>query len=216
MIAVILKGISYLEKYDRDANLSKKINYKSSLDNYNKYIFNDLKNNGYTVDVFLYTYNSEMNNELLQDYNPVCYKFVDFDNSLNRHRAQAFNNVNSIKMFYDYVNKNNILYDYVIFTRFDLTFTLEITKFNFDKSLLNIGNTGDVDNNGICCDLIISSQKLLDVYSQCSLQVYNKNIKHLHAVYKYLITLISDKDINFMFKRYVKRSIPYIINLEKI
>lgn len=208
--AVILKGISYMEQYDRGGKIGiKYVNYKDYLENNKKYIFDDLKNNNHEVDIFLYTYNSIMNDEILKDYNPTCYEFIEYNDNLDRNKAQPLNNINSINMFYKYADDNNIKYDFVIFTRFDLKFSYGITKFGFKQGKLNIGNTNDVENKGICCDLIISSQELLEQYKKCSEQVYKGKIKHLHVIYEYLKNNMNHDDIIFLFKRYENNKLPY-------
>jgi len=69
-IALLLFGISYKENYQHFSGRKMKIDYKNSLENYNKFIFEYYKKLGYEIDVFISTNKHKNINNLIKDYKP--------------------------------------------------------------------------------------------------------------------------------------------------
>ena len=81
-LAFVLYGHHYLENkpFESHEILRKnkcKINYQNSLSNYKEKIFNYFNNQGYSIDIFIATYDSKLKDELLKDYKPVNYIFKE-------------------------------------------------------------------------------------------------------------------------------------------
>ena len=139
-IALILFGISYFDKYYNNDGNYYKIDYRYSIENYKEYIYKHfIKNEDDNIDVFLSTYHSEMDIELIKDYKPVKHIFLNYDNNANtrslKRRAKNKNITHAIELFNNYENKNN--YDLCIITRFDLFFKIKFENTNLDIKKFN-------------------------------------------------------------------------------
>ena len=70
-ISIILRGISYLENYLHKYNLNLyTIDFRDTFSSFEKNIIEQYLKKGYEVDIFILTYNSKYNKELLELYNP--------------------------------------------------------------------------------------------------------------------------------------------------
>lgn len=214
-VALLLRGISYMKKYIRIGgdNIEKYIDYRITYDSIKTNIIQQLQSSGYDVDIFISTYNSELNEQLLSDYKPKKYTFIDFNryNHMNRHKCLAQHICNVIDLLQKHINETKDNYDFVIVTRFDTNFGDSIMNFNFNPTKFNFGNTALPDNSAVCADLIILNTKYLDAYKLSAKNVLKKKIKHMHQVYNIIGRIIGKDEINFCFYRYIKKALPYNI-----
>ncbi len=143
-IALCLRGIHY-------ANDNIITDYRNSNKNYMEQLIEPLKKNN-DVDIFLLTYESEIINELLNDYNPKDIIILNSNerfNGSNWHRQLIFHK-SSIDLVKGYENNNNFRYDIIINVRFDLFFTLNFQEWNIVYNKINImfkHPSGNCDDN---------------------------------------------------------------------
>tara|TARA_Y100001937_G_C7125438_1_gene334675 strand:+ start:1585 stop:2268 length:684 start_codon:yes stop_codon:yes gene_type:complete len=154
-VALCYFGISYKENYDHWMETWfngvdwRESNYKQTLDVY-------LENSGHDVDVFLSTYNSPLNEELVRDLKPKKTKFNDFVErdpaveSDSRRYSQSFRNYR-FKEVLNLVPPNE--YDFVILTRFDLMFKEALGTIVVDPEAVNVSSVMCMGENCILvCD----------------------------------------------------------------
>jgi hypothetical protein len=137
-LAVLFFGISYLEKYKhwyKGDNLE--INYKASVDNYKKIIFEHFENKGYDIDIFLSTYKTEYSDSLLETYKPRSYRILNTFIE-DRHLSRNTHFLNCLNLLRAHSIKNDIKYDHILITRFDLLFNFPFENYNFDFSKMNV------------------------------------------------------------------------------
>ena len=146
-LAFVLYGHHYLENkpFESHEILRKnkcKINYQNSLSNYKEKIFNYFNNQGYSIDIFIATYDSKLKDELLKDYKPVNYIFKEPTKVLGCGRDRDYcRNISvstGIKLVLDYSKKTNIKYNNVFITRFDLIFKKNLEDSNINMNDLQI------------------------------------------------------------------------------
>ena len=163
-LALILFGLSYCKEYDRNEkyNGRKKgiflVDYRKSIENYKKYIFNHFSKLGYEIDVFICTNNSSKEQNVLDDFKPKSYLFVgdSFDNidhedrNIRRYLSRNTKVINATKLCLEYSEKNNIKYKHVLITRFDLLFKRKFNDINYDKFNISFSLNKENDNKKIC------------------------------------------------------------------
>ena len=149
-IALLLFGISFYENYKHFSGRTLCINYKNSLDNYNEFIIDYYKNLGYEIDIFFSTNKHIYNDDLITDYCPKDY-YIRPINNINHHiisRNTHF--LKSMDLCYNYSIKNNINYEFIIITRFDLSFKIPLNEVNIDYDILNIVSV--LETPDVICD----------------------------------------------------------------
>lgn len=210
-IAVLLRGISYREYYHvENYNNPKKIDYNDSYDNYQQFIFNNLKNNNYEIDVFISTYDSDKKQDIIDKYKPVSYRFDSYNKKQKPTKCLAVNIVNVIELMNNYISNNNTSYEFIILTRFDLLFRRNILDIIENNSKILIPWTHR--NNEIIDDnLIISNEKFMNCYLECAKMVRDKKIFRMHCVYRSLSNMIGSENIHFMLDKYNEKNVPYHI-----
>ena len=188
-IALLLFGISYMKTYNHWNKNDYSINYQNSTDNYEKFIFKFFKNSDF--DVFISTYNNEKVDDLINYYKPKKYHLEnDFNINFNTSRNRHF--INSIKLCLEYSEANNINYQFVIITRFDLEFLIEFDKIFIDKRRINI--VSELAHQNVISDnfYIIPFYKLIKFYNVC---ISNKH-KSFHFIKEDILTKVGQ--INYM------------------
>jgi len=155
---------------------------KSCFNSFKKHIID--KNN---TDVFFHTWDQEFKDELIQNYKPKLFKTEPqkiFYNTVNgpekrvqAHYSKWYSNkqVNLLKQ--EYEKFNNFKYDFVITSRFDMMWTVDIICKNLNKDIFYIPGTtksnvpwGWPDNqNGVPYEIddlwCISNSKNIDDFS---------------------------------------------------
>ncbi len=116
--------------------------FLNSVDNIKSHIIDNLKEN-YDVDIFIYTYKDDVNEALIHHLNPV--KIAHFpDEYLQRPYGSGMYGIVQVQVkdccniVKTYENENNVTYDYVIITRFDLTFNNKFSEYNIDYNKINM------------------------------------------------------------------------------
>lgn len=101
-VAIILTGLSYCEKY-RHASIPNNINeimvdYRESFANYKQYLINYFREKGFIIDIFIATNPSSLSEQLLNDYKPKDYLFIDDEDGMHAAlRQHQWNTNNTLK-----------------------------------------------------------------------------------------------------------------------
>lgn len=136
-LALLLFGISYKEEYKHWSRKCFIINYKNSIDNYRKYLISYFKKQNYDVDIFISTYDNHEKDNIIRDYSPKSYIFTK-NFVTNMHMGRNLHFLNCLNLCIGYANENNINYDLVIMTRFDLLFKIPFEQVRIDYDTLNL------------------------------------------------------------------------------
>lgn len=138
--ALLLRGIAFCGNYRHPSKNIMMIDYKKSIENYKDYIF---KNNN--VDVFYHTYYSGGLNigELNAYLNPKAYSItMDHEDksipNVHKYQSSVYSLMSVLNLFNSYVLTNKCEYDYIIVTRFDLLFKLNIDQLILEKDTFMI------------------------------------------------------------------------------
>lgn len=136
-IALCLKGnIGGNAGKSKDRNLP---NAKKSFDCWKKNLI-DIND----IDVFFHCWDKQYEEELLKWYNPKKYLFeeqIDFKNNNLRFfatKSNAYSSYKSITLMNECELSNNMKYDIVILSRFDVSI---FKKIDFDKETLSLNDT---------------------------------------------------------------------------
>lgn len=181
-LALVLCGYHYFEgmpiKFFEKGQL---INYKNSFDNYKKYIFQYFNSLGFDIDVFISSYKSLKENELLEDYKPVAYKFIEPITNWSSHVKYYSKNkilIDGIKLVLNHKEK----YDNVLITRFDLFFLKKFSSCNIKLDKFQLISTCLIKEDDIMIDdnFYLFYYEILDSF----LDIMEKTI-NIHGEYKY-------------------------------
>jgi hypothetical protein len=186
--ALCLRGMHYFKSESYNTNF---INFYK---NYYDFIINPLINAGYEVHIFGFTYDTKCIELLKSKYN--FKKLIIHPDSLRTLDNSTIRQINfhieSVLTIKEYEIENNIQYDFIINTRFDLIFNVKITEQNLNMFKINIAFkhlSGNCDDNYF----IIPRFLLTDFNNACQYLLDNKKITHaLNRCFK-------DEVISFMY-----------------
>jgi hypothetical protein len=139
-LGLLLFGMHYNTNYYNFNYPGKKtyrIDYRFSLDNYKKFLFDYFIKNNYSIDTYLSTYQSEISDQLLRDYSPKKYNLSSFNPKACRVFSRNLNFINVINLCLN----TKIFYDLILITRFDLLFQITFDQINIDNEKLNLVST---------------------------------------------------------------------------
>lgn len=141
-IALCLRGISYLSDYKHPGSSVQlhDLDFRNTAPSIQKNIIDPFKKLGYDVDVYFVTYHSELENELIKYFNPIDSIFTNYQQ--RNYHSNTINILNHhlqcIELYRNYELTNNIKYDQVIITRFDLYFYKSILDIGIDYNYVNL------------------------------------------------------------------------------
>ncbi|MEX0597113.1 MAG: hypothetical protein WD512_11490 [Candidatus Paceibacterota bacterium] len=158
--------------------------FQKSWDTISKYIIEDLKTK-YQVDVFLNKYQSPMDAEIIEKMNPVA--ILQHNNDRYKYPGELF--INSLQMtellnmIMVHENQNKFKYDYIIITRFDLTFNQELSKcdVNYDKINMECMFVPDMNSGD---NFFLFKRDLLDIFKK-SIDNCLYDRKTSHQLFRY-------------------------------
>ncbi len=161
-IAILLYGLSYCENFKHFNKKQFNINYKKSLENYKNVLFNYFNSNYFDIDIFICTNKSKKNDELINDFKPKKYLFIE-DNINNmktyydenksnileknkllkiqhpeRYYYTNIKKLSVLKLCKEYSEENKIKYNNIIITRFDLKFNISFEEANINYGMFNV------------------------------------------------------------------------------
>lgn len=145
-IALILRGISYIEDYEHRYGIaSHTVDFRNTMPSIHHHLIRDLELSGHKVDVFLLTYPSKYSQTLIEAYKPVAWKFKEYK-KIPLGEAQIIvwepmlidHHLECMDLFESYEKEHDFKYDHVLITRFDLFYyqkmsdiAIEYDKFNY-------------------------------------------------------------------------------------
>lgn len=193
-VAFCLYGIHYIYSPPRCIT-----DYSKTINNYKKMIINELKNIGHDVDIFIASYKSEKEEALQKDFQPVSMNLIDFSWYIPgipqvRHLLYLYT------LITEYEKNNNILYDFLIFTRFDLIFFKKFTEMNIDLSKINISFQHNGESKNCEDNFFILPRYYLDIFISAAYNVkiilheINHNIPSEIINYMYKVEIGEDSD----------------------
>ena len=161
-IAVGLFGMSYKENYNHWMGWKTNIDWKVS--NYKETVFRLLAESNNKIDHFFSTYDSERNDELLSDFNPIKYKFTPLgaNNPTSKKPAVPRN-----RRFRETIDLIPSHYDYYLITRFDLGFSEEyLLQAEIDDNSINVSSIWCAGNecNDVCDNFYIISNNYFTTF----------------------------------------------------
>lgn len=111
----------------RGENERPSVNMHLNINNFQKYIFNNLKDNNYIFDIIFITYESILLNNLIEKMQPkqvLLYKKNCDTGKYNTGQIDNFNEVNN------FILKNLNEYDRFVILRFDIVYNIPICNWN--------------------------------------------------------------------------------------
>ena len=195
-LALIYFGISYLENYyNKTINKIYNIDYKKQQQNHIDFIHRYFKKLNYDIDIFIST-NEEnnYNKNILHEYNAKDIKYCCNDDTNNAAISRNIKVKNGIEMCLNYANKNNINYNHVLLTRFDIEFKINFINSNINLKKLNIVSLLEKENF-ICDNFYLLPFNLLEKY----LVLVNENIEKIHHYIKCKYENLCE--INFIYNQ---------------
>lgn len=179
--AICYRGISYKENYFNEPGLNPyNVDFCECLPSNKKYLIDPLKKKGDQVDIFFNTYDSIKLNDYVKELNPVDVNLKQFNPSIQKYNFSHVTQIviDSLEQIKKYQNENNVKYDYIILTRFDIVLLNDFSKIFLPENAISVPTTNDD------CFIVISGNLLED-----SISIYKQNqhncITH-HMVYKFL------------------------------
>lgn len=181
-IGIIFAGIAFGHKSDRD--------FSHCYPNIKKNLIDPLSKD-HEVSIYVATYHSERNQEVMDLLQPKKIRFLDFDSSRQNPTR---------KVAVELLDDEDI--DFYIMTRFDVHYNYSWDQFNVDFEKFNIvsreGN-GHWERQQFVGDTFYAWPKWLHPHVK---QAYNQLMQfdpnHMHNFYSILAPLISQENIHFM------------------
>jgi len=192
--ALLLFGISYCD-YEHREGKKTKINYIESYYNYKKYIYKYLYDKGFSIEVYFSTNfsNKKKHNEIIKKYKPVKYSFIRDRNG----NAEFLRNKKIINVIELCLN-NNVNYDLVLITRFDLLFQTDFKKSNIKLDKFNLVSI--LEHNQLICDnfYLFPFSKLKQFH-----EITKKNInKSFHRIKTDIEKIDGKEFVNYILNEY--------------
>tara|TARA_R100001163_G_C5062424_1_gene199517 strand:+ start:806 stop:1480 length:675 start_codon:yes stop_codon:yes gene_type:complete len=182
-MALIFFGISYIEttKNIKCHGPNRKIDFTQSVQNYQDFIFNFYKD--YDIDIFMCTNDSIKKELLFKYYPPTAYCFSDEGRNIKIIKA--------VELCLNYSETNNVTYDHILITRFDLWFRERFEDANIDYNKLNV--VSKLEKRGFICDnLYIFPHKYLNKFHKI---LINGREKYAHNL---MVDFDKAFDVNYI------------------
>jgi len=206
-VAICFTGISYMVNMIHfSGSFTYSVDYNESVNNYREYIFNYFINRGYHIDVFISSYDNEKKNQIIETYKPVKSIFVPYiDGNTDGKRIHTLNVINIVKK---YSLSNNVKYDNVLITRFDLLFKKKFSEMKVDFKKFNLmSELKEIDSSGIRCvddNVFLFPYKMLNSFKNIVESKINP-----HRIRVQLNKKFGSTSINFMWNETVNyKSVP--------
>lgn len=210
-LALVLRGISFDENFKHVCMVRNSIvNYKYTIDNFNKYVVNPLSRI-FDVDIFFITYDTKHSIDVINDYKPKDYILIeDTDEWYANHSIVKYTGGTLLEYFSTtqrailkrvekYEREHDFLYDQVLITRFDLFFVKDITGYVLDFDKFNLVCYGEgYYHNSTYDNFYLFNRKYLDVYYKCLDKIFEK-VMSSHYIYNALNAEIGKDNISFLF-----------------
>lgn len=191
--ALCLKGVAFDSNYVNPSG-THSIDYKNYDYVFKTNVLSPLREKYDSVDIFLSTYNSSENNNILNYFKPYNHCFTDNPGG-NNFLAQ----LNHFGRLNDMIKESNNEYDIIIYMRFDICFYFNILYFNIDLNTLNSIYYHGKTNNVTGCDdnLLIINHTNLDKFIKTIKYMIKRKIHNTHKI-NIAFKRITKLETNFM------------------
>jgi len=162
--------------------------FEESYENIREFIIDDLRTK-YEVDIFILTYQTELTDKIISLLQPVSTKIYN-DAMFMSKNAMGFiiptQCIDACKMVIESEEKNSVKYDYVIITRFDLTFNNRFFEYDIDYSKINMECMFVPDYNSGDNFFLFDRSKFTDIFIQSNEEVMKRS-DISHQLFKYIL-----------------------------
>lgn len=146
-IAILIRGLHYYMNYQSPlAHIGlKNIDYRESYQSFIENIYEPLREQ--SVDIYISTYHSEIEEQLNKDFSPITGIYYDFPGIINDHVIRNYEIAKVIGGGLDLMKDG---YDWYVITRFDLLYLMKITEFPVLDNCVNLthhNTSNNVDDN---------------------------------------------------------------------
>lgn len=183
-IAVILKGIAKQDNFLHFSKSRMNIDWNTCKDNIKATLIDDALSRGYSVDVFLATYEGTYTQDLVDYYKPKSHVFCEMAPETNQ-----------LSHLVNVLDPSFANYDFVVVSRFDIQFKVnvyDIAKIDtLDKVLFPWREEKNLVGD---CLFIIPGKYVEDV-----IKVVTDYYKNKHCSFHYLGQGLGDDKLSFMF-----------------
>lgn len=192
-LAVLLFGISKAEFFHKHHHRKVRINYENTYENHKK-VWNYFLKKGYQIDFYFSTnpLNENDTHNIIRSYRPVKYSFVDDEPNYDYSKNKKINAV------VDLCLENEINYDLVLITRFDLIFNKDFEDSNIQLDKFNLVSILERPQY-ICDNFYLFPYSLLKDFSM----VLKKNMyKSHHFIKEELDQINGDHSIHYILNEH--------------
>lgn len=183
-IAVILKGMSKHTNFLHFSKTRMSVDWNTCKDNIKAVLLDDAIARGYSVDVFLATYEGEHTKDMIDFYKPKSHVFCEMTHETNQ-----------LSHLLNVLEPSHSEYDFVVVSRFDIRFKLNVydqAKLELlDKVLFPWREEKDLVGD---CLFIIPGRNVNDV-----IRIITDYYKNKHSSFHYLGQGLGDDKLSFMF-----------------
>ena len=185
-LALLFFGISYMERFNNRFGSVNSVDYRECLSSQREMIYKYFTDLGYTIDIFLCTNPSSLQDQVVKDYKPVAFRF---ENGCRGHKIKIV-----FDLVWDYSKENNIEYDLILLTRFDIKFMIPLAESNIKLDHLNIVSI--LEEPDLICD---NFYLMPGCYLESFKAVSKKAGSHGHQLKAKLERLFN---VNYMFDQH--------------
>lgn len=179
-IALLIRGITYLENYVHHTGKVYNINYKNNLNNLQDTI-NDIRKH-HDVDIYISTSSSKLDSDVIKDLNPKDYIFFKIPKTQNE----------CLKIGLELIKDQ---YDFITVTRFDLKLKINILDLPIKYDKFNILWKEQTKDHRVNDCIHLFNHKFLKDFIKALNECPHK--KCIHHIMLYLKV-----DVNFIFDDY--------------
>ena len=126
-VAIVLRGISYSETYRNG------VDWRACLDSFAKNIVKPLQKKGFDISIYLATYAHEHQHQLVESYKPYLKKHMFIEKRIEESTQKE-----SVLESLSLIKEDISLYDFVMMTRFDVSYKKPIDEWNIDWDKINL------------------------------------------------------------------------------
>ena len=145
-------GTHYSPNYLHWSGRYKFVDFRNSIFNYKKFLFDYFYKEFKQIDIFLSSFESELQENLLSTYKPKAYSFYKIFKNAPKYYPKNFITINLLNLIKNFSKENNIVYDNLLLTRFDLQFLINFDNMKNKIDYTKFNNISVLEHNAIICD----------------------------------------------------------------
>lgn len=190
-IALLLRGITYVNMYRHHTGAIYEIDYRKNLDKLKTQMINPLRDR-YDIDVYLTTYKSSINKEtIINDFSP-CKSCILLDSSQQYQVDCLINGLNQII-------DTRETYDFVIISRFDLELLIDLHDLNWNWKKINMLWCENTNDGQIADCMFFFDFKFIVPFIQALTDSTQRT--SMHYLKPQLLKYVKEDDIHIMFQQ---------------